>query len=96
MFEQIDGVLAGRPYLLGDAISAVDVYLFMLARWTRNMTRKARDRPHVGPYLARIMARPAVQEAYAVEGTAEPVLLSREPRPASGVRRTRCVPPCPR
>ena len=72
MFAQIDGVLAGRPYLLGAAVSAVDVYLFMLSRWTRNMPRKARDLPHLGPYLARMMARPAVQEAYAIEGIAEP------------------------
>jgi glutathione S-transferase len=72
MFGRIDGVLAGRPYLLGDTFSAADVYLFMLSRWTRNMPRRARDLPHVGPFLARIMARPAVREAYAIEGLAEP------------------------
>jgi glutathione S-transferase len=72
MFGQVDGVLAGRPYLLGDAFTAVDIYLFMLSRWTRNMPRKARELPHLGPYLARIMARRAVQEAYAIEGLAEP------------------------
>ncbi len=72
MFARIDGVLAGRPYLLGDTFSAADVYLFMLSRWTRNMPRKARDLPHLGPYLARVMARPAVREVYAIEGIAEP------------------------
>ena len=72
MFAQIDAVLAGRPYLLGDAFSAADIYLFMLSRWTRNMPRKARELPHLGPFLGRVMARPAVQEAYAIEGIAEP------------------------
>jgi glutathione S-transferase len=72
MFARIDPVLAERPYLLGDAISAADIYLFMLSRWTRNMPKKARDLPHVGAFLARIMARAAVREAYAIEGIAEP------------------------
>jgi glutathione S-transferase len=72
MFARLDAVLAERPYLLGDAISAADIYLFMVSRWTRNMTRKARDLPNLGPFLARVMARPAVREAYAIEGIAEP------------------------
>lgn len=72
MFERIDAHLLDRPYLLGEAISAADIYLFMLSRWTRNTTRKARDLPHLGPFLARIMARPQVREAYAIEAIAEP------------------------
>jgi len=72
MFGRIDGHLASRPYLLGDAISAADLYLFMLSRWTRNMSRKARDLPHLRALLERIMARSAVQEAFAIEGITEP------------------------
>jgi glutathione S-transferase len=72
MFGRINEVLASRPYMLGDSFSVVDIYLFMLARWTRNMPRKARDLPHLGPLLERIMARPAVKEAYAIEGISEP------------------------
>jgi glutathione S-transferase len=72
MFARIDATLADRPYLLGDAISAADIYLFMVSRWTRNAIRKARDLPHLGALLARVMARPAVREAYAIEGIAEP------------------------
>jgi glutathione S-transferase len=72
MFARVDPVLAGHPYLLGDAFSAADIYLFMLSRWTRNMPRKARELPHLGAFLARVMARPAVREAYAIERIAEP------------------------
>ena len=72
MFARIDATLADRPYLLGDAISAADLYLFMVSRWTRNASRKARDLPHLGALLARLMARPAVREAYAIEGISEP------------------------
>ena len=72
MFAHIDAHLEGRPYLLGDAISAADVYLFMVSRWTRNTTRKARDLPHLGSLLARVMERPKVREAYAIEGIAPP------------------------
>jgi glutathione S-transferase len=66
-FALLDGELAGRDHLLGERVSAVDVYLFMLARWTRHMPRKARDLPNLGPYLARIHARPSVQAVYAAE-----------------------------
>jgi len=67
-FALLDRALAGREFLVGDRLSAVDVYLFMLARWTRHMPRKARDLPNLGPFLARIHARPSVQAVYAAEG----------------------------
>jgi glutathione S-transferase len=73
MFARIDAHLADRPYLLGEQISAADFYLFMVARWTRNAPKKARDLPHLGALLARIMARPRVQEAYAIEGIVAPL-----------------------
>lgn len=72
MFARIDAHLASRPYLLGEQISAADIYLFMVSRWTRNTPKKARDLPHLGALLARVMARPKVQEAYAIEGIVEP------------------------
>ncbi|HYD69733.1 glutathione S-transferase family protein [Azospirillum sp.] len=72
MFAHIDGELAGRTWLLGERYTIADPYLFMLARWTRNMTRKARDLPNLGPYLARVYARPAVAEALKAEGIGEP------------------------
>ncbi len=72
MFAKIDTHLADRPYLFGDTISAADIYLFMLSRWTRNMTRKARDLPNLRRLLERVMARQATREVFAIEGIAEP------------------------
>jgi glutathione S-transferase len=46
---------------------AVDAYAFVLCRWTRGMGRPARSLPHIGPYLQRMLARPAVQRAFATE-----------------------------
>ncbi|WP_029010652.1 glutathione S-transferase family protein [Azospirillum halopraeferens] len=71
-FARADDALADRPWLVGDRFSIADAYLFMLARWTRHMPRKARDLPHLGPFLARVMDRPAVREVFRIEGLAEP------------------------
>ena len=67
-FALLDRELEGREFLVGERLSAADAYLFMVARWTRHMPRKARDLPNLGPYLARIQARPSVQAVYAAEG----------------------------
>ncbi len=74
MFDHIEAALSehGKFFLLGEQYSAVDPYLFMLARWTRMMARPARSRPALGAYLARMADRPAVQRAFAAEGIAPP------------------------
>lgn len=66
-FALLDKELEGRDYLLGERFSAADAYLFMVARWSRNMPRRARDLPNLGSCLARIHARPSVQAVYAAE-----------------------------
>lgn len=63
---------AGGPWLLGGSYSLVDPYAFMLCRWTRGFDRAARDFEHLGPYLGRMLERPAVQRAIATEGLSEP------------------------
>lgn len=76
MLAQIDAQLAshGGPWLLGERYSALDPYAFMLCRWTRGFsTRPARDYAHIGPYLARVLARPAVAKAVEVEQLPQPV-----------------------
>ena len=76
LLQQVDDQLAGHggPWLLGEAYSAADPFAFMLGRWTRNYaSRKARDFPHIGPYLQRVFERPAVQKAVATEQLAAPV-----------------------
>ena len=64
MLDQLDAELArhGGPWFFGAEYSALDAYVFTLCRWTRLFDEgRARDRPHLGPYLQRMLQRPAVQ-----------------------------------
>ena len=83
LLDQLDAELAKQakdlaktktaPWLLGANYSAVDAYALMLCRWTRNFeSTPARARAHLGPYLQRVLARPAVAKAFAAEGLAPP------------------------
>lgn len=74
LVDQIEAQLAshGGPWLLGERFSAVDPYAFMLCRWTRMMQRPARTLPRVGPFLQRMLARPATQRVIAREGLPQP------------------------
>ena len=79
LLDQLDAELAKQaqthtaPWLLGAKYSAVDIYTLMLCRWTRNFSSTpARGRKQLGPYLQRMLARPAVVKAFEVEGLGEP------------------------
>lgn len=76
LLDQIEAELArhGGPYLLGERFSAIDLYALMLCRWTRGFARPARSLLHVGPYLQRLLARPAVQRVFEREGLAPPLV----------------------
>ena len=69
MLDQMDAHLAahGAEWFLGAGHGALDAYALVLCRWTRGFGRPARSLPHVGPYLARVLARPAVQRVFAAE-----------------------------
>lgn len=71
-FDGLDRGLEGRDWMLESGWSALDPYLFMLCRWTRFMNRPARTLPNLGPYLARMLDRPAVRACFAAEGLADP------------------------
>jgi len=74
LIDQLDAHLAsnGGPWMLGEHFSALDPYAFMLCRWTRGAARPARTLPHIGPFLERMLARPAVQKVLEVEKLAPP------------------------
>ena len=74
MLDQIDAELArhGGPWFLGERFSIVDPYAFVLCRWTRGFARPARELAHIGPWLDRMLARPAVQRAFASEQLSAP------------------------
>jgi glutathione S-transferase len=74
MLDQLEAELArhGGPWLLGTQYSALDPFAMMLCRWTRGFARPARSLPALGPYLQRVLARPAVQGALLAEGLPQP------------------------
>jgi glutathione S-transferase len=76
LLDQLDGELArhGGPWFAGADHTALDPYVFVLCRWTRNFANEApaRSRTHLGPYLQRMLARPAVQRVLANEGLTPP------------------------
>lgn len=74
LIDQIEAQLAGHggPWILGERFSAVDLYAFMLCRWTRGMQRPARTLPRVGAFLARVLERPAIQATIAAEELPQP------------------------
>jgi glutathione S-transferase len=80
LLKILDDELAvrGHDYLLGAHFGVVDVYAFMLCRWTRHFSGEsclpARDWTHLRPYLERILARPAVQRVYAKEDIIAPFI----------------------
>ena len=74
LLDILDAELArhGGPWLLGARYGAADAYAFMLCRWTRGFARPARSLPHLGPYLQRLLERPALQRVLARERLAAP------------------------
>ncbi len=75
LLDQLDAELArhGGPWFLGADYSVLDAYVFTLCRWTRNFSSApARERAYLGPYLLRVLERPAVQRMLVNEGLAQP------------------------
>ena len=64
LMDQLDAELArhGGRWFMSETFTALDPYVFTLCRWTRNFSRRpARELPHLGPYLQRVLERPATQ-----------------------------------
>lgn len=75
LLEQLDAELArhGGAWFMGDAFSALDPYVFTLCRWTRNFSSgAARTYVHLGPYLQRMLERPATQWVMRTEQLSAP------------------------
>ena len=75
LVQQIDTQLATQagPWLLGQTYSLPDIHAMMVCRWTRNFAgSKARDLPHIGPWLQRVFERPAVQRVFGAEALQAP------------------------
>src|SRR5260370_30143551 len=54
-----DHLRANGPLFLGSKLSAADLYLVMLSRWARPMTKPPRSRPNIAPRLDDLTSRPS-------------------------------------
>ena len=66
--QWVDGQLAGREYLMGDQFTVADGYLFTTCSWCKYVGVDISTLSHLQSYMARVAARPAVQEALKAEG----------------------------
>ena len=64
----VDQQLAGKSYLLGEQFSVADAYLFVLTNWARPTSTDISSLTNLAAFMARVGARPAVQEALKAEG----------------------------
>ena len=64
----VDEQLEGKHYLLGDAFSVADAYLFTVTNWTAHTGNDISGLKNLGAFQARMAARPAVQAALKAEG----------------------------
>ena len=60
--------LEGKQYLMGDTFSVADAYLFTVANWTKHVGIDISALSHLGAFMGRMAARPAVQAALKAEG----------------------------
>jgi len=76
LLGQLDAELVrhGQSWFGGADHSALDAYVFTLCRWTRNFANEqpARSHKQLGPYLQRMLERPAVQRVLATEKLSPP------------------------
>ena len=63
-----DAQLEGRHYTMGDAFSVADPYLFTVTRWAGPTGVDISGLKHLGAFMERMQARPAVQQALKAEG----------------------------
>jgi glutathione S-transferase len=64
----VDEQLEGKAFLMGEHFTAADAYLFTVTRWSKGAGVDITSLATLNAYLARIAARPAVQEAMKAEG----------------------------
>ena len=64
----VDSQLEGRDYLMGSAFTVPDAYLFTVSRWCGFVGVDISGLANLNAFMARVNARPAVQEALKAEG----------------------------
>jgi glutathione S-transferase len=67
-YEYLNQQLEGKSFLMGDAFSAPDAYLFTVTNWAKPVGVDISDLANVQAYQTRVAARPAVRAAMTAEG----------------------------
>ncbi|HZH44552.1 MAG TPA: glutathione transferase GstA [Lysobacter sp.] len=67
-FGLFEKLLAKQPYLMGDRFTVADVYLFVVAAWSKPTKFDLSPFPVIQEFQKRIGSRPAVQQAMVAEG----------------------------
>jgi len=67
-FAYLNDQLAKRQYLLGDKFTVADAYAFTVLSWGKHVGIDLAGWRHLAAYVARVGARPKVQEALRAEG----------------------------
>jgi glutathione S-transferase len=67
-FAYVDGKLADKNYLTGDTFTVADGYLFTVTSWSKFVNLDLSAYKNIEAFMARIAARPKVQEALKAEG----------------------------
>ncbi|PZP98952.1 MAG: glutathione transferase GstA [Variovorax paradoxus] len=67
-YKWVDEQLAGKDYLTGENFTVADAYLFTVTNWAKPTGVDLSAYANVGAFMARVAARPAVQEALKAEG----------------------------
>jgi glutathione S-transferase len=64
----VDQQLEGKAFLMGETFTVADAYLFTVNRWNKGAGLDTTPLANLAAYMARVTARPAVQEAMKAEG----------------------------
>ncbi|MCM2327549.1 MAG: glutathione transferase GstA [Lysobacter sp.] len=69
--DLVEKSLASQPFLTGERFTVADAYLFAVASWAPWVKLDMAPWPKVRDFVARVGARPKVQEALVAEGLVE-------------------------
>jgi glutathione S-transferase len=67
-FDWLNKQLTGKKYLTGDTFTIADAYLFVVTNWSNFVGIDLGRWPALKDFVARVAARPKVQEAMEAEG----------------------------
>ena len=76
-FGWLDKELASRTFLMGDAFTVADAYLFTVLRWSKPMDIDLGVYPKLKAYFDRIRERPAVKAALEAEAALKDAIAKK-------------------